>query len=174
MSNERLPNHKPSNMQRRRLLQGAACVGMASLAPVVFAADAVIENTVTSTNAGSALRSVPVPAITGKLVSKIYDPINTVVLKNNSNTTIVIKQLSKGAFMFDGNIIDCNTACLSKPITIPANKDVLVQFDKRKQSLVKHHPTEFRHIQHRIERLSDGTRVVPFTATLVEGTATVV
>jgi len=76
--------------------------------------------------------------------------------------------------MFDGGIVDCNTACLTKSITIPAKHDVKVQFDRRQQSTLLTKADEFRRIQSRVTRRNDGTRVIPFTATVHRNVATIV
>jgi len=159
MNDELKHDNKPANSQRRKLLQGATFVGAASFAPSVF---------------GRALPESSEPKLTGKLVCAISDPIKTLVLHNHSNKTMVIKKLSKGAFMFDGSIVDCNTACMSTPITIPPNKEIQVQFDRRKQFVLTHRAEEFRRIQSRVARLNDGTRIIPFTAKLHDNIATVV
>jgi len=158
MKVKKMHTSNPVNQQRRTLLQGAVGVGAASMAPVVF---------------GKALSSQPEPVLSGKLVSKIYDPVHSLVLRNHTNQPMVIKQLSKSALMFDGGIVDCNTACLDKSITIPANDDVLIQFDRRKQVSATHKIEDYRRIQSRVARLNDGTRVVPFNATVAGNVATV-
>jgi len=88
--------------------------------------------------------------------------------------SVVIDQLSKSALMFDGHIVDCNTACLTQSITIPANQEVQIQFDKRQQISSAHRVEDYRRIQSRVTRLSDGTRVIPFAIELNENVATFV
>ncbi len=147
------------NVQRRTLLQGAVCVGAAGFAPALF---------------GKALLSQSTTELSGKLVCNIADPVKTLVLRNHSDQTITIKQVSQGALMFDGSIVDCNTACLTQSITIPANQEVQIQFDRRQQSTLLTKVEEYRRIQSRVIRLSDGTRVIPFTAAVHGNVATVV
>jgi len=99
MNDELTYRDKPMNKQRRSLLQGAMCVGAASFAPGVF---------------GKALTGNSDPSLSGKLVCSISDPVKTLVLRNHCDKSIVISQLSKGAFMFDGSIVDCNAAQIRK------------------------------------------------------------
>jgi len=146
------------NQQRRNLLQGAVCVGAASFAPAVFS---------------KALSVQISPELSGKLICNISNPVKTLVLHNHSNKTMVIEHVLEGALMFDGSIVDCNTACLTNAITIPANQEVQVQFDRREQSLLTR-VDEFRRIQSRVTRLRDGTRVIPFTAAVNGNVATVI
>jgi len=158
MTDELCNDNKPANTGRRKLLQGATCVGAASFAPSVF---------------GNVLSTDSEPVLTGKLICSISNPIKTLVLHNHSDKTMVIKKLSRSAFMFDGNIIDCNTACLSSALTIPPNQEMQVQFDRRKQFVFTHRAEDYRRIQYRVARLNDGTRIIPFTAKLQGNIATV-
>jgi len=137
MKSEKTNNH-PVNPQRRRVLQGAACIGAAGFAP------AVVGKTV---NVGS----TPA-ALTGELICSISNPVKTLV---------------------DGNIVDCNTACQSQPITIRANQEIRVEFDKRQQSSLTH-VDDFQRVQARVSRRGDGTRVIPFVAKMQGNVATVV
>lgn len=159
MNDEHIQRNKPLNLPRRKLLQGAACVGIAGFAPAVF---------------GKAASNNSELALSGKLISKIAHPVKTLILRNHSDTTMVIDHLSQGAFMFDGGIVDCNVACLNKSIEIPANQEIVIQFDRRLQNCLTHKVEEFSRIQSRVTRLSDGTRVVPFSGTLNRGVATLV
>lgn len=159
MSDKRSHDIKPVNQQRRNLLQGAVCVGAASFSPAVFSKALSIQ-----TN----------PELSGKLVCNIADPVKTLVLRNHSNKIMVIDHVLQGALMFDGSIVDCNTACLTESITIPANQVVQVRFDRREQSTLLTKVSEYRRIQSRVARMSDGTRVIPFTATVNGNVATVI
>lgn len=145
------------NQQRRNWLQGASCVGVASFAPALF---------------GKTLAKNPETSLSGKLICDISNPVKTLVLRNHSDQTMVIDNLSQSAFMFDGSIVDCNTAFLNRSIKIPANKAIHIQFDKRQQYCLTHRADEFQRIQSRVTRLSDGTRIIPFVGTLHGGTVT--
>jgi len=157
MNDEQIRHNNPLNQPRRKLLLGAACVGVAGFAPAIF---------------GKTLSNNTELALSGKLISKIADPVKTLILRNHSDKTMVIDQLSRSAFMFDGAIVDCNVACLNKSIKIPANQEILIQFDRRLQNCLTHKVEEFQRIQPRVTRLNDGTRVVPFSGTLNAGVAT--
>ena len=161
MKNDQIHSNQPANPDRRKLLQGAACIGVASFAPAAAA------------TAGSALSIDSTPLLSGELICNIANPVKTLVLRNNSNQTMHIDRLDQSAFMFDGSIIDCNTACLSSSITIPANQEIQIQFDKRQQAALTH-IEDFQRVQSRVARLNDGTRVIPFTAILQGGVATIV
>ena len=158
MKNERIQVSQPENQQRRRLLQGAACIGVAGFAPAAVGKVGSADST---------------PALTGELICNISNPVKTLVLRNNSGKTIVVDQMAQGAFMFDGSIVDCNTACQSKSITVRANQEIQIQFDKRQQAALTH-IDEFQRVQSRVARRGDGTRVIPFVATLNGKVATIV
>jgi len=158
--NDDLTRSKPSvNKQRRNLLQGAVCAGVASFAPAVFA----------NTQSGQLK-----PELSGELVCNIANPVKTLVLRNHSNKTIVVDQVSHGALMFDGSIVDCDAACMNQPISIPANQEVQGQFDRRQQSTLLTRADEYNRIQSRVTRLGDGTRVIPFVASMHGGVATII
>ena len=159
MKNDQIHSNQPANPDRRKLLQGAACIGVASFAPAA--------------TAGNALSIDSTPLLSGELICNIANPVKTLVLRNNSNQTMRINHLDQSAFMFDGSIVDCNTACQSSPITIPANQEIQIQFDKRQQAALTH-IEDFQRVQSRVARLNDGTRVIPFTAILQGGVATIV
>jgi len=147
------------NKQRRKLLQGALVFGAATATPAVI---------------GKALSVDDQVNISGKLICKMNDSVKTLILKNHSDQELTIVRISGSAFMYDGGIVDCNGAFVSKSIRIPANQEVQIQFDKLQQFSVSHQIDEIRRVQSRVERLSDGTRVIPFTATVREWVATVV
>ena len=86
---------------------------------------------------------------------------------------MVVDQFAQSAFMYDGGIVDCNTACQNKPITIRANQEIQVQFDRRQQRSLTH-INEFQRVQSRVTRRGDGTRVIPFAASLHGNVATIV
>lgn len=167
MKNEKINNLQPVNRQRRKLLQGAAFIGAAGVAPAAAGLD--------FTGNGISIDSAPSTSLSlsGELICNIANPVKTLVLRNNSSRTMVIDHLEQSAFMFDGSIVDCNTACQAKPITIPAFQEVRVQFDRRQQAALTH-VDEFQRVQSRVARRTDGTRVIPFSATLHGGVATVV
>ena len=159
MKNDQIHSNQPANPDRRKLLQGAACIGVASFAPAA--------------TAGSALSIDSAPLLSGELICNIANPVKTLVLRNNSNQTMRINHLDQSAFMFDGSIVDCNTACQSEAIKIPANKEIQIQFDRRQQAALTH-VDEFQRVQSRVTRRGDGTRVIPFVATLHDGVASII
>lgn len=146
------------NKQRRKLLQGISAVAAVTAAPMALS---------------KSLPSVSKFRITGELICSISDPIKTLVLRNPSSQTLVIDQLAQGTFMYDGIVVDCNVACLPKSITIKPNQELRVRFDSRQQVALTHDIQDYRRIQSRVLRLNDGTRVIPFAATLNNNIATI-
>ncbi len=151
MNDSTLNTQRMANAQRRKLLQGAAAALVASAAPVVSAAFA--EN---SSN----------PALSGRLVCDIADPMKTLILRNHTNSSIVLEHLSDSALMFDGSIVDCNNAFFDQTVNIPANQEISLRFPKRHPKSIAHAVENYQRVQSRVQRLSDGTRVIPFTATV--------
>jgi len=159
MTNEQTQVDETVNFKRRTLLQCAVAGAAVSLTPTVFA---------------GALSSELQESLTGKLVCYSGSPVKTLILKNSSTEVIAIDQISQGAFMFDGSIVDCQTACQSQPISIRPNQEIEIQFDKRLQVTQQYKADEFRRVQSRVTRRSDGTREIPFSATVKDGIATIV
>jgi hypothetical protein len=158
MNYEKYQPSQSVNKQRRQLLQGVCTVAAVTAAPVVLSKPLL---------GGSSAK------LTGELICSISNPIKTLVLRNHSDQTMVIDQLAQGAFMYDGNVVDCNAACLSKSITIKSNQEVKLRFDSRQQAALEHAIHDYRRIQARVTRLNDGTRVIPFAATLSGNIATI-
>lgn len=159
MIDRTLHANPPANQQRRKVLKGAAAVIAAGAAPAV--------------SAGITNKST-VPNLSGKLVCNIADPVKTLVLRNHSNRPVVVDHLSKSALMFDGSIVDCNNAFITQPVVIPANQEVEIWFAKRHPRARVHGVEDYQRVQSRVTRLSDGTRVIPFTATVQGSSATFV
>jgi len=165
VKNEKIHSNKPVNRGRRKMLQGAACIGVAGFAPSAVG-HAFSDNTLPADPASS-------QPVSGELICNISNPVKTLVLRNISNQTIAINRIDQSAFMFDGSIVDCNTACQSEAIKIPANKEIQIQFDRRQQAALTH-VDEFQRVQSRVTRRGDGTRVIPFVATLHDGVASII
>ncbi len=151
------------NSQRRKLLQGAAYLGALNVTPVAIVS-----------TFSSELFGQDDPELSGSLISKIADPVKTLMLRNHTDKAIFVEELAQSALMFDGGIVDCNVACSGKSIVIPANQIVYVQFDRRLRNSAAIGVEEYRRVQSRVTRLSEGTRVIPFTATMNGNIATFV
>lgn len=156
--NDELSN-QAIDQKRRHLLQGAALAAAAGFAPGAFS---------------KTLSSSSDPVLSGELICSISNPVKTLVLRNHSDKALVVNKIEHGAFMYDGGIVDCNAACLSDTITIQPNAEKKIQFRKQQQSSLTRKVEEFNRIQSRVTRLADGTRVIPFSATLNANVATIV
>jgi len=143
------------NKARRQVLTAMAGATAASLATPVLSA---------------ALPSTR-GSLTGQVVSTIYEPHKLLSLTNSSNKPIVIEQFEAKALMFDGEMVNCNAACVGKSITVPANSEIHVHFDKRKLSDRERAASGYLNVQSRVRRLSQGTRVIPVQLDVVDGLA---
>lgn len=155
MSDRTLHVNPPTNLQRRKALQGAAAI-IAGSVPVVSAG--------ISANGD-------VANLSGKLVCNISDTVKTLVLRNDSDQTVVVDHFSNSALMFDGGIVDCNNAFIDQTVAIPPNQEVGIRFAKRHPRALVHRVEDYQRVQSRVTRLSDGTRVIPFTATVHRSSA---
>jgi len=148
------------NIARRRMVQGMGAAAAVAIAGPVL-------GTVGNSELG-------VAELTGRVISKTDAPVKTLILRNNSDKPITISQFSNGGLMFDGEVLDCNGACLDGSVTVSSHKEILVQFDKR---YLSEHATEsmnFLNVQSRVQRMSAGTRVVEISGTARNGVVTLV
>jgi len=144
--------------ERRQVLTGIAGVAAAGVAsPVLSGA---------LTSKGGTL--------TGEVVSAIYDPNKLLTLRNSSNQPIVIDQFERKAMMFDGEVVDCNAACLGDSIVVPANGEVNISFDKRKLHGTDQMAVDYHRVQARVQRSPTGTRTIPLELDVTNGRAKLV
>ncbi len=151
---------KPINPKRRRLLQGAA----------VFAVGGVIGPAVAGT--GICLPVENAAVVSGKVVSKVDEPVKSMLLHNHSAQTVEIERFANGGVMFDGETVDCNGACVDQRLTLAPGEEKLIQFDKRALFSRSDRAGTALNMQSEVTRLHEGTRVVPFTAVVSNGVAT--
>jgi len=144
--------------QRRQVLTGIAGVAAAGVAAPALSG--------LSPSADGVLRGV--------VVSSIYEPKKLLTLTNSTNKPIVIDQFERKAMMFDGEVVDCNAACLTDSIVVPANSEVNISFDKRKLFGTDRMATDYHRVQDRVQRLSEGTRVIPVQLDVANGMAKLV
>ncbi len=141
--------------QRRQVLTAMAGAAAASIASPVLSG--------TMSSSGGSL--------TGVVVSTIYEPHKLMSLRNSSDKPIVIDQFERTALMFDGEMVNCNAACQGKSIVVPANSEIHVHFDKRKLHKTERAASNYLNVQPRVQRLSQGTRVIPIQLDVVDGLA---
>jgi hypothetical protein len=152
---------RPMSISRRRLLQSAAGVAAAGVVAPVLGNSLMNETGLSNTGT----------EITGRLVSKIGSRTKSLLLKNNTSETISFDQFEQSAFMFDGELIDCNAACISEPISVSAHQEVVIQFDSHQAPAMKSPVGNIIRAQSSVQRLSEGTRVIPFNASITKGRA---
>jgi len=140
------------SIQRRQVLVGMASAAAASIATPV------LSGTLASSRG----------SLTGVVVRTIYEPHKLLTLLNSSDQPIVIDQFENKALKFDGELVDCNAACTSEPIVVPANSEIRIHFDKRK---IASRASDFHNLESRVQRLSQGTRVVPIQLDVTDGFA---
>jgi hypothetical protein len=149
---------QPDNLKRRRFLQCVPAVTAIGIAPTI-----VLSGNTTA-------------EVSGIVVSKIDNLLKTLVLRNHSSQPVTVSKFSNGSLMFDGEVFDCNGACLERPVSLAPGDKTLLQFDKRRlfsraldRSALNGLPVN---VQSRVTRLSEGTRVIPFSATVRGDVAT--
>jgi len=144
------------SIQRRKVL-----VGMASAAAASIASPA-LSGTLSSSRG----------SLTGTVVSTIYEPHKLLTLHNPSDKPVVIDQFERTAMKFDGELVDCNAACAGQPIVVPANGEIRIHFDKRRAS--NRINSGYHNLQSRVQRLPQGSRVVPIELDVTDGLAKLV
>jgi len=145
------------NVQRRRVMQGVGAAAVASVAAPV------IGSTATFSNTGD---------VTGKIVSKLGDPIKSVVVRNNTHKSMTINYFDNGSVMFDGDFVDCNGVCEDNTVTLASGEEKLFQFDKRQMFNSKSRAKSWVNLQSSVSRLSEGTRVLDFSGDIKQGVVT--
>lgn len=145
------------NKQRRRVLQGVGAAAVASVAGPVFS---------------EATNDVGVSDITGTLVSKIDDPVKSVILRNNTPHAVTISRFDNGSVMFDGEFVDCNGLCKDSSVTLASGDEKLFQFDKRELFNSDSRAKSWVNLQSHVTRMSEGTRVVDIAGDVKNGAVT--
>ena len=147
------------NVPRRRVIQGVGAFAAAAVAgPALSASHRKL--------------GVEAAELTGRVISQIDSPIKTLILRNNSAKPITIDQFANGGLMFDGEVFDCNGACIQGPVTLSSKKEILVQFDRRYQLDHSQKSGVFLNVQPNVQRMSAGTRVVEISGTANDGVVT--
>lgn len=83
---------------------------------------------------------------------------------NLTDREILIESFRPSNLVFDGEIVDCNDACLASPINIPASDDVLLQFDHAAIRDLDSSAGEYLDASPLVSRLPAGTRIVRLSA----------
>jgi hypothetical protein len=91
---------------------------------------------------------------------------------NLTEREILIERFRPSNLVFDGEIVDCNDACLASPIKIPANDDVLLQFDHSAISELESSAGEYLDASPFVSRLPAGTRIIRLSA-IMQGSVAV-
>lgn len=159
-----ITNEKVLNKQRRQILQAVGATAAIATCPPVLAGVSAI---------GSSSDTVKSLKISGTVVSKVNDPIKTLVLKNHSDQFVTISSFDNGGLLFDSELVDCNSACIGKPLLLRAGEEKLIQFDFRKKSTASSNNLAWINMQSKVTRLHEGTRVVPIAGTITSGVATI-
>ncbi len=146
------------NKQRRRLVQG---VGVAAAATVVGPA---ISKTINDASGSG--------DITGKLVSKLGDPVKSVILRNNTPNAITVNHFHNGSVVFDGEFVDCNGLCDNSSVTLSSGEEKIFQFDKRELFNSQSRSESWVNLQSNVKRMSEGTRVVDISGDVKNGVVT--
>lgn len=158
-SMKRKSNHEQNtvNIHRRRVMQG---VGAAAVATV---AGPVISQTSSTFVTGD---------ITGKIVSKLDNPVKSVILKNNTPNAVTISHFDNGSVIFDGEFVDCNGLCENGSVTLASGDEKLFQFDKREFFKSNSRAKSWVNLQANVTRMSEGTRVVDIAGKVKNGVVT--
>lgn len=152
-------NAESVNLQRRKIMQGVGAVAAVTIAGSALGGS--LESSVT----GSA-------KLSGRVISQIDSPVKTLILRNESDSPVAIEHFLNGGLIFDGELLDCNGACIDGPVNLSSGKEILVQFDKR--HLFNHDAKSktYLNVQSSVHRMSAGTRVVEILGSARNGVVT--
>jgi len=168
MNDQKIP-HQPIDTRKRlaiKILGASAATGILSTLPRLSTAATIQKK--------YPLSKIPAASeLEGMLVSIPDVKSETLILKNLTHKNIRIDNFfATNKVTFDGEIVDCNDACVQNAIMVPANQDVLIRFDPRENKLQSSSAGELLNLDRNLYRLPAGTRVVPFAASM-KGTSAV-
>jgi len=109
--------------------------------------------------------------LTGLVVSQSNRPLQSIILRNHSTQALTVEKFDNGRLMFDGEVVDCNGACLDQTVTLAPGEERMIQFDKRRLFDSNTNKGSLINAQTVVHRLTAGTRVVPFKANVSDGVA---
>jgi len=157
MKRNNLSGKNTVNKQRRRVMQGMGAAAMATVAAPA------ISSVTGFSDAG---------AVSGKIVSKLGDPVKSVVIRNNTLKPMTISHFDNGSVVFDGEFVDCNGLCDTTSVTLASGEEKLFQFDKRETFNSRSRAESWVNLQSSVTRLSEGTRVLDFSGDVKQGVVT--
>lgn len=141
----------PTDFSKRRSLFTIAGISAGIAGTGLLGADV-------SKAAGAQIHSMNFSLVKARLISIPGIERETLLFENNSDQAIEITKFVDSELHFDDSVVDCDAACRNRTISLPANKDVMVQFDHTLKTLeaTSHTPTAD------FSLLPEGTRVVSF------------
>ena len=145
------------NKHRRRVLQGVGAVAATMAIPAIASASKAATGTA---------------EISGMIISKLEHPVKTMLVKNHSQQAVNIERFNKGGLVFDGELFDCNGACLDQSITLAPGEQKVLQFDTRRLPAEHSDNLNLQNVQSRVVRLPQGTRIVAINGSIHNGVAT--
>jgi len=151
---------------KRRTLKRLAGTAGASAALVSLPTFA---NLVETQQADTSNNAIAIEAI---LVSIPGTDNETLILKNVSDQPIRISQFVDARVSFDDEIIDCGSVCKNNTIDIPANMDVMLQFNSDSSASHPNALSKPHNVQAMVNLLPEGTRVIPLKASISGSVAT--
>lgn len=98
-------------------------------------------------------------------------PDNNVLVRNDSDETILISRFMPGHVYFDGKIMDLNEAIGKTPLLLHAGQSKAFNF--KLWPVVNAGPVEYVWADHAIEKLSDDTSVITLGAFMADSNAVV-
>lgn len=162
----------PVDLDKRRTLlcmTAVAAGGILASTPLMSRAASSFSESVSK---DSAQRLTPPAELDVYLISMPGFKRETLRLINRTDHAIAIHNFRASKLVFDGEIVDCNDACIKSAIELPAGTDRLVQFQHTDNDILMSVSGEYMDVDQQIERLSAGTRVIYLQA-FMDGNAAV-
>jgi len=160
-----------SKRKTLKAMGGIAATGALASVPGFVAANYLNDSLTGATAVNPNAPSIA-PQIDGMLVSIPNVHGETLILNNPTDKPIKIVHFHASNIAFDGEIVDCNEACSSSSITIPARDKVLIQFKPKFKKLASSYQGISLDLDDGMYRLPAGTRVVPLSASIRGNAAT--
>ncbi len=156
------------NLGKRRTLKTMTAASAAGLLPTITG----VVGTSLSTTASA---SVETPLdMSLELISSPDVAEDTLLLRNNTSNDISVTRFHAHRLVFDGGIVDCNNACASGAIRVPAGREVAVQVSSRISNNLGSPAGEYLDVHSGVNRLPNGTRLIPLGAHMKGSSAVLV
>lgn len=159
------------DLKKRQTLKGVS--QLAAAGALFSAMPTYIQAASTLNPSSDTLKNLSSSNLKAFLVSIPDRAGESLILQNSSSTDITIRRFNTSSVMFDGELVDCNDACASSVIKVPANNKTIVQFTSQLAEGSGASDNQHINVQRHVQRLPQGTRYIRLAIHMVGDIANV-